>query len=241
MDYLDDEEEISHRPQASKPSPVTIVALLAAAGAAAMLLWMNLNLSSRVDSLGESIAALQTQKPHKNKHLDKELADISNQLDSVTKALANHLKAHAGLRNPRQGLASAQTGMRTTAPAATPRSNSILGNRTLPPPISSASSVRLSPVQPSAPAPLPTPLPTSSNRGWVVNITSVSDPDSAYQEVQRLRAMGIQAESARAFSNGRVWYRIRVPGFATHDEAAAARPSLEAQLGITDTWVGRRE
>ncbi len=255
MDYLDDDDEFAPRNRPSRPNPVIIVALLAGAGAAAMLLWMNLGLSNRVASLEETIA--QLKEPAKNTNLSTEIADISNQLDSVTQALANHLKSQAKNRNPRSIAAIqprlAPTLPRQTIPRATiPRTentrapisiqpvpdnniannrqssggyNNVLRNRSLPPPISSSSY----------------PAQNRSNRGWVVNITSVSDQESAYQEVARLRRMGINAESVRAVSNGRVWYRIRVPGFASDSEARAQRGALEAQLGIHDTWVGPRD
>ncbi|MDQ6986685.1 MAG: SPOR domain-containing protein [Mariprofundaceae bacterium] len=256
MDYLDDDDdEFAPRNRSSRPNPVIIVALLAGAGAAAMLLWMNLGLSNRVASLEETIS--QLNEPAKKTSITAEIADISNQLDSVTQALANHLKSQAKNRNPRSvaairpRLAPAlprQTIPRAASPRATtpqatisiqpiPGNNAnnrqpsggysnVLSNRSLPPPISSPSTY---------------PAQNHANRGWVVNITSVSDQESAYQEVARLRRMGINAESVRAVSNGRVWYRIRVPGFATDSEARAQRGALEAQLGIRDTWVGLRD
>jgi len=246
MDYLDDDDEFAPRNRPSRPNPVVIVALLAGAGAAAMLLWMNLGLSSRVASLEETIA--QLKEPAKNTNVAAEMADISNQLDSVTQALANHLKSQAKNRNTRS-VAAIQPRLAPALPRQTiPRApisiqpipgNNIannrqpsggygnaLSNRSLPPPISSPSSY---------------PTQNRGNRGWVVNITSVSDQESAYQEVARLRRMGINAESVRAVSNGRVWFRIRVPGFATDHEARAQRGALEAQLGIRDTWVGPRD
>ncbi|MDX8391830.1 MAG: SPOR domain-containing protein [Mariprofundaceae bacterium] len=259
MDYLDDDEEFAPRNRPSRPNPVVIVALLAGAGAAAMLLWMNLGLSNRVGSLEETIA--QFKEPGKTTNLNAEIADISNRLDGVEQALGNHLKSQSKNRNTR-GMNTART-LPTTSRSIIPRQtiprqttplrntpaqpvfrqpipgNSVvnlspsssgygngLSNRSLPPPISSPSTF---------------PAQNRASRGWVVNITSVSDQESAYQEVNRLRRMGINAESVRAMSNGRVWFRIRVPGFATDIEARASRGPLEAQLGIRDTWVGPRD
>jgi len=247
MDYLDDEEEFVPRSRPSRPNPVIIVALLAAAGAAAMLLWMNLGLSNRVDSLEEKINTLNTSANGKKQ--SKEIADLSNQLDSVTQALANHLKKQARNRNGQsmpamQPRVSQTTPMRrlpqtnfpnqplarAPIPSRSPSSGSFnpLSNRSLPPPVS------------SAPAPQYQSRLSPIGGDWVVNITSVSDPESAYQEVSRLRSMGINAESVTAVSHGRTWYRIRVPGFASDAEARAQRGALEARLGIRDTWIGRR-
>jgi len=256
MDYLDD-EEFGQKPVPDRPSPVTIVALLAGAGAAVLLLWMNMGLSSRVESLEQTISNLQKSVSEQNQ--TKEIADISNQLDSVTQALANHLKSQAMSRNESsRGSSRAQSSTRQSFPAPAPsqalpstrqaspnlpirpipgsnapaQNYGAYNNGSLPPPISR---VDIAPVQQQPGGSV------NQSGGWVVNITSVSDQESAFQEVQRLRSMGINAESARAVSNGRTWYRIRIPGFASHDDAARARPGLEARLGIRDTWVGRRD
>jgi len=247
MDYLDEDDDFETRPAPSRPNPVTIVALVAAAGVAVLLLWMNLNLSSKVSDLEEQIS--QLKEPGINHKLDNEVADIGNKLESVAQALSNHLKSVARSRNNQNNVSirpavpsQARVSLRPSAPVASPSlpiqpipgsrhqapapRYSNTGNASLPPPISSPSYA---------------PAPRRMSSGWVVNITSVSDPESAYQEVARLKSMGINAESARAYSNGRTWYRIRIPGFASHDEAMRARPSLEARLGIRDTWVGKRE
>lgn len=251
MDYLDD-EEFGQKPVQDRPGPVTIVALLAGAGAAVLLLWMNMGLSSRVEGLEQTISNLQKSVSEQNQ--TKEIADISNQLDSVTQALANHLKSQAMNRNESsRSQSSARQSYPTPAPSqalpnarqaspnlpirpipggnAPAQNYGAYNNGSLPPPISR---VDIAPVQQQT-------SPSANQGGWVVNVTSVSDQESAFQEVQRLRSMGINAESARAVSNGRTWYRIRIPGFASHDDAARARPGLEARLGIRDTWVGRRD
>lgn len=262
MDYLDD-DEFNPRPVQERPSPLTIVALLAGAGAAVLLLWMNLGMSSRVDSLEQSMNTLQKSVGEQNR--SSEVADITNQLDSVTQALANHLKSQSmnNTESSRSGLSMNQGFPQSAIPSraipARPASPSLpiqpipggnpssqnygqynntqppaqnygsYNNGSLPAPISR---VDIAPVQEPN---------RSAGSGWVLNITSVSDQESAYQEVNRLRSMGINAESSRAVSDGRIWYRIRIPGFNSHDEAVRARPGLESRLGIRDTWVGQRD
>ncbi|MDQ6973139.1 MAG: SPOR domain-containing protein, partial [Mariprofundaceae bacterium] len=202
---------------------------------------------SKVSDLEEQIS--QLKEPAINSALNNDVADIGNKLESVAQALSNHLKSVAQSRNPHshvrirpsvspQAQVSLRPSTRRVSPslpiqpipgstnqAISPRYSNA-NNTSLPPPVSS---------------PTYAPAPRRMSSGWVVNITSVSDSESAYQEVARLKSMGINAESARAYSNGRTWYRIRIPGFASHDEAIRARPSLEARLGIRDTWVGKRE
>ena len=96
--------------------------------------------------------------------------------------------------------------------------------------------------------PLPAPIsssdiaqPKPSSGNWIINLASVSNSKSADQEVARLGKMDIKAEVSRAESKGKVWYRIQVPGYASHDEAINARPALEEKLGISGTWVGQRK
>jgi len=263
MDYLDD-DEFNPRPAPERPSPITIVAMLAGAGAAVLLLWMNMGLSSRVDSLEQSIndltASVSDQK--QSKDLANKVADLTNQLDSVTQALANHLKSQSmnNTESSRGGLS-----MNHSLPQATIPSRVITPSQTAPrlpiqpipganAPAQNYDNYNSAPAQSygsynngSLPAPIsrvdiaPVQQPIQSSGGWVVNITSVSDQESAYQEVNRLRSMVINAESAHAVSNGRTWYRIRIPGFNSHDEAVRARPGLESRLGIRDTWVGQRD
>jgi len=258
MDYLDD-DEFEQRPAPQRPSPLTIVALLAGAGAAILLLWMNMGLSSRVDGLEQSITTLQKSVSEQNQ--SKEIADIANQLDSVTQALANHLKSQSmNHSDASRGSVSRNQLPQLAPPSRAPNLRPASPNLPIQPipggtaPSQNYDSYNTQPAQNygsynngSLPPPIsrvdiaPVRQAVRTSGSWVLNITSVSDAESARQEVSRLSAMGINAESARAVSNGRIWYRIRIPGFNSHDEAVRARPSIEARLGIRDTWVGQRD
>ncbi len=252
MDNLDDEFDLSPAP-APKRSPVTIVAGLAAAGAAVLLLWMIFSLFSRVATVEESIIALQKSVSEQNQ--SKEIANITKQLDNVIQAFTNHLKLHAIKRIESQESLSMQPGSPASplpSPAvpsrAIPSQSSIAPDLPIQPvaePRASKDSADRSHNKGSLPAPISkvdiAPTKNPSGISWVINITSVSDSKSALQEIARLRKMDIHAEISRAVSNGKVWYRIQVPGFASHDEANDARPSLEKRLGINDTWVGQNE
>jgi cell division protein FtsN len=44
----------------------------------------------------------------------------------------------------------------------------------------------------------------------------------------------------KAVVNGRVWYRVRVSGFASADAAKSQVKSLRSQTGISDIWIGKR-
>ncbi len=76
-------------------------------------------------------------------------------------------------------------------------------------------------------------------KGWVINLTSVSSAESARQELARLKQLGVDAESIRTEARGKTWYRIRVGGFDSLQEAETQSRVLADRLGIRDIWVGR--
>jgi len=83
--------------------------------------------------------------------------------------------------------------------------------------------------------------PSENHQGvWVVNLVSLSNAMAANNELKRLKQMGIQAESAKAEIQGKTWYRIRVPGFASAEEANRQRKKLANRLDIHGTWIGKR-
>lgn len=84
------------------------------------------------------------------------------------------------------------------------------------------------------------PAVDSGHGPWVVNLTSLSHAAAANNEVTRLKGLGIRAESIKVMTQGKIWYRIRVPGFASAEEADRQRRILGNRLGIRDTWIGKR-
>ncbi len=85
----------------------------------------------------------------------------------------------------------------------------------------------------------PAPKPVIKPKGWVINLTSVSSSESAKQELARLKSMGVDAQAIRTEARGKIWYRIRVSGFATFEEAEAQGKLLGEKLNISDIWVGK--
>jgi len=102
--------------------------------------------------------------------------------------------------------------------------------------------------KPSAPAPVATnpaviaikPAMDSMHGAWVVNLTSLSHATAANSEVTRLKALGIPAESVKIETQGKIWYRIRVSGFISAEEADRQRKILSNRLGIHDVWISKR-
>lgn len=102
------------------------------------------------------------------------------------------------------------------------------------------------------PAPAPTPAPTQSaapaaagatagaTDDWVINLTSVASESAALDEVQQLKAKGVEAEAVRVEIDGKPWYRIRTGHFPSEEAAKAGSDELSRQLGIHDAWVSHR-
>ena len=96
-------------------------------------------------------------------------------------------------------------------------------------------------IQPSTPLESTTKAPAKPKaEGYVINLTSVSSAESANQEIARLKQLGVSAEAVRTEARGKTWYRIRVPGFSTLQDAEAQSAVLGEKLGIKDIWVGKR-
>lgn len=88
-------------------------------------------------------------------------------------------------------------------------------------------------------------LPASTDRSgressWGINIVSLESETAAQQEVARLKEKGIQAEILETSANGRSWYRVRVAGFSSKDEAQEMQSTLAKEHGITGTWVNNQ-
>lgn len=121
-----------------------------------------------------------------------------------------------------------QTAPAPAAPAATPGTTATPAERqtlTVPQPAAPA----------SAPEGVPLPLPTSGS--WSLNLASLDDPAAAAREVQRLQAAGYSAITQQAVVNGRTWYRVQVPGFASAELARAKAEDIHNQLGFNGAWL----
>ncbi len=82
--------------------------------------------------------------------------------------------------------------------------------------------------------------PESHQGAWVVNLISLGNGAAANNELKRLKQMGIHAEGVKAEIRGKTWYRIRVSGFASAEDASRQRKILANKLGLHGTWIGKR-
>ncbi len=93
-----------------------------------------------------------------------------------------------------------------------------------------------------AAAPRPAPAKTASRprRGnWVVNVASLTDAVSAAAEQKRLKQAGIDTEVQKAVMDGHTWYRVRVTGFASREEAQVYADMAKTKLEGSP-WVGQQ-
>lgn len=93
---------------------------------------------------------------------------------------------------------------------------------------------------PATPAKSPSSKPAASNGDWAVILVSFSTSAQAEGERARLQKLGLRAELFKSAVDGKYWYRVRVPGYASQESAKAAIPALEAKSGITGAWVAHR-
>jgi septal ring-binding cell division protein DamX len=75
---------------------------------------------------------------------------------------------------------------------------------------------------------------------WVINLVSFDDKRAADRFAKRARSKDVGVETVQTTVKGKPWWRVRVPGFATGEHARAAADSVEARLGLKESWVGRR-
>ncbi|MCW8888888.1 MAG: SPOR domain-containing protein [Gammaproteobacteria bacterium] len=75
-------------------------------------------------------------------------------------------------------------------------------------------------------------------QGWALNLLSLSSRKAANSEVNRLQRAGVNASRAPfTTKEGKTWYRVRVTGFGTYDEAKAYAKTMPKLKGLGDTWV----
>ena len=94
--------------------------------------------------------------------------------------------------------------------------------------------------EPAATKPAAAKSVTKPRRGsWVVNVASLTDAASAAAEQKRLKKAGIDTEVQKAVMEGHTWFRVRVTGFASREEAQAYADMAKGKLE-GNPWVGQQ-
>lgn len=200
---------------------VAVVALLAAIFSS----WQAFSSASRVEELSATVQALQQRKPAATTTVAADngavRADLEKLMAQVNEMAATLDGSLVELREKNEtALAALQARLdklekaKSTAPVAA-----------------------VKPVVEETAA--TTSKKTAATGGWSVNLISLSNESDAKQELQRLRNLGIRAEQQRVEQDGRVWFRLRVPGFTSRDGALAYIKTVEDKAGVTNAWVGK--
>jgi len=82
--------------------------------------------------------------------------------------------------------------------------------------------------------------PAASSGDWTVILVSFATAVQADSERARLQKLGLRAEVFKSLVDGKTWYRVRVPGYASQESAKAAIPALDKKSGIDGAWVAHR-
>ncbi len=199
---------------------VALLALVTAGFAA----WQASSASSRLDEIAMSIAALQQSKgtsrsadPGNGEAVRADLDKLMAQVNEVAATLDGSL---VDMREKNQAALDTLAQRLDT-----------LEKREVAAPVAA-----LKPLVEKTPAIAES---ETSAGGWSVNLISLSSEKVADEELTRLRNLGIRAEKQRVEQDGRVWYRLRVPGFTSHDGAKAYIATVESKAGVSNAWVGK--
>ena len=82
--------------------------------------------------------------------------------------------------------------------------------------------------------------PAPASGGWVVNVANSGRLQAIEKLQKKLHKHEIQAEIQEVTIHGKVSYRLRIPGFATRDEARDYSRNLDGSLGLKGPWVSKR-
>ena len=75
--------------------------------------------------------------------------------------------------------------------------------------------------------------------GWAVQLGAYRTLDEAESRVAELTRDSVAAYRVSALVRGETWYRVKVGGFATRDDALVGRDRLLKRLGLESALVGQ--
>jgi cell division septation protein DedD len=83
------------------------------------------------------------------------------------------------------------------------------------------------------------PTAAAATGPWVINLVSFYDEPSAARFAARAEAKGVHVEQDQVTVKGKEYWRVRVPGFNSAQEATEHADSIKAKLGLKETWIGK--
>lgn len=181
-------------------------------------------LQQSVDALQTKLATLQVSGDPRVGQLQAEQAGLSSRIDELS------MKMDTQAASPAKGSDAQLSELRKRLDALEHKA---------PAPVKSASAAPASTPTKSTSA-KPAATPASSSGEWTVIMVSYPSSAQAESERSRLQKLGIHTEVFKSTVDGKTWYRVRVPGYASQEKAKAAIASLESKTGMDGAWVAHR-
>lgn len=74
---------------------------------------------------------------------------------------------------------------------------------------------------------------------WTVNLMSLAVDQATVSIRERLDQAGYATEKQEVQVNGQTWYRVRVSGFSSRQDAQSFARAIDGQYGISQPWIAR--
>jgi cell division septation protein DedD len=200
-----------------------IAVMLVALGLSATAAWLAFSSSHELQQLSASVDALQERLNSSSARdpMRTELRTLGarvNELAVVIEGPMSHLREsnEGALADIEQRLSKLENSAVATKPLVS----------------------KPTPKSPVAAAPR-TKSVAASSQGWAINLISLTSEKDADEELARLHKLGVRAEKQKALKDGKVWYRLRVPGFTSYEGAKAYVDTVEKKAGVKNAWVAK--
>jgi cell division septation protein DedD len=202
-------------------------------------------LEARMDSLGESVT-----------RLDRKLTEVYARIDAIDAADSAVSQAAPEKDAATPEPVSAQQAPMTAADQEPLATEAHKGSATAATELMSAEQAPASPKREAKPPPATHKVSAvaaaelvaaeqatgaaGDDGGWVINVASFPDRPTAERFAARAQSKKVRVVTRQATVKGKPYWRVQVPGFVSAGEARAEAASVEAKLGLKDTWVSRR-
>ncbi len=209
---------------------------------AAVVGWFAVSMHSQIAELRADMGR-QGQLPTaaaSNPQLDAQLARINQRLDNLASSVTASA-GHAG--GNEQAVSALNTRLDDLDKSVASLRAQLIAQQRAPSekPVAATAVQHPAKAKPPAKAAQPAKKRTVAASGaWVVNVASLTDAKAAQSEATRLQHEGIKNTTVeRAVMNGRTWYRVRVTGFSSREEAQVYSDMIKNKLAGAP-WVGHR-
>ncbi len=247
------------KPDTPRKLPFSVGGLIACIIAAAAL-WIAFAQSSRMDQLENQLALIHAQMARTH----EAMASLNNRQTDIEQ----HFKDLVQSKTPPEMTDETSAPVDTAAPAETATADQQEPAAAQTAPDASTTAAEKPPVDeasktPAAEKPAPSPAatetktapaaattapkdtnkaepPARSNNGpWKVNLVSGTSEAAIRRESERLQKLGVAVSYTSLQINGKTWYRIYIPGFASKQDAQKEAEALKKKLHMDDIWVGK--